>query len=197
VGRLGEGATSEVFLAATSSHGRDVAIKRVRLPTMRPDSGEKPLPQRFFAAEAALVGRLQHPNVVQIWTRWTTPRPYLVMEYVPASRCAASAARRAAAAGPDRRDRLQVRDGTGLRGYRQGLIHRDVKPANLLAVMDGDQVTDVKITDFGSVLQPDAADSHAGLPRRLAGLHVARAAGRRARWTAAPTCMRWPRCCTT
>jgi serine/threonine protein kinase len=34
--------------------------------------------------------------------------------------------------------------------YRQGLIHRDVKPANLLAVMDGDQVVDVKITDFGS-----------------------------------------------
>jgi hypothetical protein len=39
--------------------------------------------------------------------------------------------------------------------YRQGLIHRDVKPANLLAVMDGDQVVDVKITDFGSVFNFD------------------------------------------
>jgi hypothetical protein len=36
--------------------------------------------------------------------------------------------------------------------WRQGLIHRDVKPANLLAVMHGDEVVDVKISDFGSVL---------------------------------------------
>ena len=36
--------------------------------------------------------------------------------------------------------------------YRQGLIHRDVKPANLLAVLNNGQITDVKITDFGSVL---------------------------------------------
>jgi serine/threonine protein kinase len=36
--------------------------------------------------------------------------------------------------------------------YRQGLIHRDVKPANLLAVMNNGAITDVKISDFGSVL---------------------------------------------
>ena len=36
--------------------------------------------------------------------------------------------------------------------YRQGLIHRDVKPANLLAVLTNGMITDVKISDFGSVL---------------------------------------------
>ena len=43
-------------------------------------------------------------------------------------------------------------------GYccRQGLIHRDVKPANILALMDGERIADVKITDFGSVLNLDS-----------------------------------------
>src|SRR4029453_3341325 len=36
--------------------------------------------------------------------------------------------------------------------YRQGLIHRDVKPANLLAVITNGVITDVKVSDFGSVL---------------------------------------------
>ena len=40
--------------------------------------------------------------------------------------------------------------------YRQGLIHRDVKPANLLAVMNNGVITDVKISDFGSVLNLDS-----------------------------------------
>jgi serine/threonine protein kinase len=40
--------------------------------------------------------------------------------------------------------------------YRQGLIHRDVKPANLLAVLNNGTITDVKISDFGSVLNLDS-----------------------------------------
>jgi hypothetical protein len=40
--------------------------------------------------------------------------------------------------------------------WRQGLIHRDVKPANILTLMEGDEVSDVKLTDFGSVLNLDS-----------------------------------------
>ena len=63
--KIGEGATSEVFLAHDPFRNHDVAIKRVRVGLLG-DSRDAHFQQRFFAAEAALVGRLQHPNVVQI-----------------------------------------------------------------------------------------------------------------------------------
>ncbi|MEO9068161.1 MAG: serine/threonine protein kinase, partial [Caldimonas sp.] len=66
LGRLGDGATSEVFLGFDDFQGRNVAIKRVRAGnTADPMDGH--YSERFFAAEAALVGKLQHPNVVQIF----------------------------------------------------------------------------------------------------------------------------------
>jgi serine/threonine protein kinase len=81
--KLGEGATSEVFLARDVFREREVAIKRVRTG-FASDSRDGHFQARFFAAEAALVGRLQHPNVVQIFDAVPDDdAPYLVMEYVP------------------------------------------------------------------------------------------------------------------
>jgi serine/threonine protein kinase len=68
--RLGEGATSEVFLCRDDFNERDVAIKRVRGDALA-DVSNGMLLARFFAAEAALVGRLHHPT----WCRSTTPWP--------------------------------------------------------------------------------------------------------------------------
>jgi hypothetical protein len=156
--RLGAGATSEVFLAHDPFHDRPVAIKRVR-PAMLAgehsgDSGpEGRYYERFFAAEAALVGRLQHPNVVQIYDAVADPQaPYLVMEVVPGVTLRRYC--RADALLPlDQIVEIGFKCAMAL-GYvaRQGLIHRDVKPANILALVEGEQVVDVKITDFGSVL---------------------------------------------
>ncbi len=149
--KVGEGSTSEVFLAHDPFRDVNVAIKRVR-PGLLPGSRESHFQQRFFAAEAALVGRLNHPNVVQIFDAVADAEaPYLVMEYV-----AGVTLRRYC-----RADSLlplaQIVE-VGFKcamalGYcfRQGLIHRDVKPANLLVTLDGDQIEDVKVTDFGSV----------------------------------------------
>jgi eukaryotic-like serine/threonine-protein kinase len=150
--RLGEGATAEVFLCHDDFKGLDVAIKRVR-PQVTGDAMDGRYSERFFAAEAALVGRLHHPNVVQIFDAVADPvAPYLVMEYVAGSTLRPHCR-------PDQLLALELVVEIGFKCamalgyvYRQGLIHRDVKPANLLAVLTNGAVTDVKISDFGSVL---------------------------------------------
>ncbi|WP_428421390.1 serine/threonine-protein kinase [Methylibium sp.] len=151
--KLGEGATSEVFLCRDDFNERDVAVKRVRASALA-DVSEGMLNARFFAAEAALVGRLQHPNVVQIFDAVPDPaEPYVVMEYVAGTTLRPFC----------RADQLLPLDQVVEIGFkcamalgyvsRQGLIHRDVKPANLLASTNaaGD-IVDVKVSDFGSVL---------------------------------------------
>ena len=154
--KLGEGATSEVFLARDVFRERDVAIKRVRTG-FAADSRDGHFQQRFFAAEAALVGRLQHPNVVQIFDAVPDPAgPYLVMEYVQ-GQTLRRFCRADALLSLEQVVEIGFKCAMAL-GYvfRQGLIHRDVKPANILAVTDGEQVVDVKITDFGSVFAMDS-----------------------------------------
>ena len=148
--RIGEGATSEVFLCRDAFHRRDVAIKRLRMTDSA--GAEKRYGDRFFAAEAALVGRLQHPNVVEIYDAVADPvAPYLVMEYIAGGTLRSHC----------RSDRLMPLDQIIELGFKcamalsyvfcQGVIHRDVKPANLLTVTSDDgTVTDVKIADFGS-----------------------------------------------
>jgi serine/threonine protein kinase len=178
--KLGEGATSEVFLAHDAFNARDVAIKRVRAGLAK-DTPEGHFQQHFFAAEAALVGRLQHPNVVQIFDAVEDAElPYLVMEYVPGATlrryCRADAL-----LSLEQVVEIGFKCAMALDYvFRQGLIHRDVKPANILAstrnvspqgqrpasatlprvskedgvgpALASDHVSDVKITDFGSVM---------------------------------------------
>lgn len=163
--RLGEGATSDVFLAVDEFLGGEVAIKRMRAWAVASRNGAQGDHSfRFYAAEAALTGQLQHPNVVQILD--AVPEqdaPYLVMEFVPGVTLKHFC----------RSDRLLPLDQIVELGFkcamalsyvfRQGLIHRDVKPANLLAVLDAQgQVTDVKVSDFGSALnlRSDATQVH-------------------------------------
>ena len=155
--RLGEGATSDVFLARDPFQGQDVAIKRMRAWATPPDAPGSDFSNRFFSAEAALAGQLHHPNVVAILDAVAEESaPYLVMEYVPGVTLKHFC----------RSDRLLALDQIVELGfkcamalsyvYRQGVIHRDVKPANLLAVLENGQVVDVKVSDFGSALNLNA-----------------------------------------
>jgi tRNA A-37 threonylcarbamoyl transferase component Bud32 len=151
VDRLGEGATSEVFLAEDDFHRRLVAIKRVREPSLGDATGNH-YRGHFFAAEAALAGKLEHPNVVRIFDAVDDPvQPYLVMEYV-AGDTLRSFCRPDALLSLHQIVEIGFKCAMALDYVaRRGLIHRDVKPANILTLLDdAGSVVDVKLTDFGS-----------------------------------------------
>jgi serine/threonine protein kinase len=162
VRRLGEGTTAEVFLGHDEFHDRPVAVKRVRAAALA-DSVDGHVFARFFASEAALAGRLHHPNVVQIYDAVPDPiAPYVVMEYVPGTTLRAWCQ-------PGHQLGLEQIVEVGFKCamalgycYRQGLVHRDVKPANILTIDTSGTVTDVKVTDFGSALNltSDATQVH-------------------------------------
>lgn len=148
--KIGDGATSEVFLCRDEFQGRTVAIKRVKTPAPGdvPNGGVN-----SFAAEAALVGRLNHPNVVKLFDAADDPEgPYLVMEYVAGSTLRPHC-RSDQLLPLEQIIELAFKCAMALSYvYRQGLIHRDVKPANLLTAINNGVITDIKVSDFGSVL---------------------------------------------
>jgi serine/threonine protein kinase len=156
LGHLGSGATGDVFLALDPFTGQRVAIKRICPPAVL-EAADQRLAHHFFSAEAALVGRLQHPNVVRILDAVDDPQaPYVVMEYAPG---------RTLRHYCDADTLLPLTEVVELGfkcamalGYmaRQGLTHRDVKPANILVDRDGDRIVSLKLTDFGAVFDARA-----------------------------------------
>lgn len=157
--KLGEGSTSEVFLAWDEFRQREVAIKRVRAAHVA-GSHDAHFQQRFFAAEAALVGRLQHPNVVQILDAVSDADGcYLVMEAAGEMTLRRFCRANNLLSVPQV---LEVAFKCAMAlAYcqRQGLIHRDVKPANVLVQMNGERITELKLTDFGSVFNAGAENT--------------------------------------
>jgi serine/threonine protein kinase/ABC-type branched-subunit amino acid transport system substrate-binding protein len=141
IGALGRGGMGDVYRAHDPIIERDVAIKL--LPEEL--AGDERALERFLA-EAKAAGKLNHPNVVAIYEIGQEGRAYfLVMELIPGG---------SVADGVDRRHARHVLEATRIAidackglaaAHGVGLIHRDVKPANLLKAADGS----IKITDFG------------------------------------------------
>ena len=149
--KLGDGATSSVFLAYDPAADRQVAVKVVHPQVLKdPDRGR--LHRRLLANEAALAGKLVHPHIVQIYDALVSEdQGYIVMEYVPGGTleqfCAAERLLPL-----ERLAEIVFKCARALDyAYRMGITHRDIKPANILLVSpDGG---DVKISDFGSALR--------------------------------------------
>jgi serine/threonine protein kinase len=160
-GRLGGGSFGEVWLADDLHVGRPVALKFLKV------GGRDP--EQVLAAlrtEARALGELRHPNVLQVYAwRQAAAGPCLVLQY---------------AAGGSLEDRVR-RDGVLpwhlatryvadaadglLAAHARGIIHRDVKPANILWDPGADEAL---VTDFGIAARLGNPATPAGTPSFMA-----------------------------
>jgi serine/threonine-protein kinase len=145
--RLGSGGMSNVYKATDLVLERTVAVK-ILAEHLSDD-------ERFvarFRREALAVAKLIHPNIVQVYdTGKDDGRHYIVMEYV-SGRSGAQILQRSGPVEPEIAAELGIQACAGLDyAHRRGIIHRDVKPGNLMVVggpVGGGEMT-VKLTDFG------------------------------------------------
>jgi len=142
--RLGAGGMSTVFMATDTVLERPVAVK-----LLAEHLAEDEAFVARFRREALAAARLMHPNVVQVFDSGQDPsshRHYIVMEYVDGPSCA-DMLRERKRLGVDETIGI-VRDAChGLDyAHRSGVVHRDVKPGNLL-LAEGTGAT--KLADFG------------------------------------------------
>jgi eukaryotic-like serine/threonine-protein kinase len=145
--RLGTGGMSSVYKATDRILERTVAVK-ILAEHLSDD-------ERFvarFRREALAVAKLIHPNIVQVYdTGVDEGRHYIVMEYVE-GRSGAQILQRSGPVEPEVAAEIGIQACAGLDyAHRRGIIHRDVKPGNLMIVggpVGGGEMT-VKLTDFG------------------------------------------------
>jgi len=148
VRKLGEGATSEVYLCNDPFNLRDVAIK-VAFPEALHDAARGRVYRKLFLTEAKLAGKLQHPHICQIYDAVAEETlHYLVMEYVDGGTLEKYCSPQTLLP-VERTVEIIFKCTRALEfAHKLGVTHRDIKPANILHTGE----TDVKITDFGAAL---------------------------------------------
>ncbi len=149
VKKLGDGATSEVFLCYDPFAERDVAVKVVFEDRLLEGSDQGKLTKKLFITEASLAGKMQHPHIVQIYDAVSTPdMSYIVMEYVPGGTLERFC---------EKDTLLPINKVVEIIfkcsraldfAHKLGVTHRDIKPANILITGE----TNIKISDFGAAL---------------------------------------------
>ncbi len=154
-GTLGAGGMGEVYAAIDEVLGREVAVKTLR--GKHAGLAARLLDERF-KQEARAIAALAHPGVVQVFDiDLTAEPPYIVMERVAGP----SLKERIAKGALDARElrALGIQLGRALAAaHAAGIVHRDVKPANILSASGGIW----KLADFGVAHVPDSAITMTG-----------------------------------
>jgi serine/threonine-protein kinase len=137
--RIAAGGVGQVWQAYDEVLERQVAVK-----LLRPEYAEHPETLERFRAEARHAGALNHPHIAQVYDYRHSGGPYLVMEYVDGPSLADVIEREPLSA--DFTCDVIAQAASALdAAHKAGLVHRDVKPGNILLTSGGR----VKITDFG------------------------------------------------
>jgi serine/threonine protein kinase/WD40 repeat protein len=144
--RIGEGAFAVVHRATHTVLGREVAVKIVRA-----ELADRPEFIRRFEAEAQMVAAIEHPNVVPLYDYWREPgQAFLVMRWMTGG-----SLEQGLDDGPWTLDAtVELVDGIAralAAAHARGIVHRDVKPANILFDDDGRAY----LGDFGIALTAD------------------------------------------
>lgn len=135
---LGRGGMSEVYAAWDTTLQREVAVKRLHASAATDEGRQR--------SEARLMASLNHPNLVWVYdAHLEGPHPFFVMELVPGPNLAQWLHDHGTLSTP-----VVSRFGLQLAGalahiHERGLVHRDVKPANILLASE----LDAKLADFG------------------------------------------------
>ncbi|MFJ5157450.1 serine/threonine-protein kinase, partial [Streptomyces sp. NPDC088353] len=176
--RLGTGGMGRVWLAYDQELACEVALKEIILP---PDVPECEVRSRIARArgEARHAARLRnHPHVVTVHDIVEEGGlPWIVMEFVPGAMDLEAVVRERGPLPPGdvARIGLAVLDAL-LEGHRLGVLHRDVKPANILLTRPGPQPSyptegggQVMLTDYGIALEPSSGEDRLTAPLEILG----------------------------
>jgi eukaryotic-like serine/threonine-protein kinase len=156
---LGSGGMADVYLAHDNVLDRDVALKLLK----EHYAHDEEFVERF-KREAQSAAALSHPNIVSIFDRGESEDGtyyYIAMEYLPGATLKDHILKRGALS-PQIAVEVALQSAQALQAaHKRGIIHRDIKPHNILITDSGD----VKVTDFGIARAADATtttSSHLG-----------------------------------